>query len=205
MLDAVFFAAGGADANRGNEIGCRTCRFCVCGFRVNFIATVGGANCRTEAVGEESLTIDNVYHRRTPPPRGTDVSPFVLLFASPGKRESDEGVANRVITRMAATQAVTIRRDTSIRHISTERVDDKLASLHEVGYGTRRRPTGIGNIGGGIERKQHLACLCVNGIKFPVTLAKENQIAGYQHTRFRGLRYANLPDNFTRPRVGRSV
>jgi len=49
---------------------------------------------------------------------------------------------------MSATQAATIRRDASIRHISTERVDDKLASLHEVGYGARwhliltRRPDG---------------------------------------------------------------
>src|SRR6267378_2360698 len=132
-------------------------------------------------------------------------APLIKFFALPGKRESDERIANRVITRMAATQAVAIRCDASIRHISTERVDDKLASLREVGYGTRCSPTGIGNIGGGIERKQHLACLCVNGIKFPVTLAKENKIAGYQHTRFRWLRYANLPNNFACPRVGRPV
>src|SRR5258708_40173642 len=98
--------------------------------------------------------------------------PIIKLFALPGQRESNERIANRVITRMAATQAVTIRRDASIRHISTERVDDKLASLREVGYGTRRRPAGIGNIGGGTARKQHLPCLFINSIKFPVTLAK---------------------------------
>ena len=181
MLDAVFFAAGGADAIRGNEVGCRTCRFCVCGFRVNFIATVGGANCRTQAVDEESLTIDNVCHRRTPPPRGTDVPPSILLFASPGKCESDKGIANRVITRMPATQAVTIRGDTAVGDISTERVDNKLASIREVGYGARRRPTGVGNVGGGIERKQHLACLCVSSIKFAIPLTEEHHIAGNEH------------------------
>jgi len=49
---------------------------------------------------------------------------------------------------MPATQAVAIRRDTSIRYISTEGVDDKLASIREVGYGPRRRSTGVGNVGG---------------------------------------------------------
>jgi len=205
MLDAVFFAAGGADAIRGNEVGCRTCRFCVCGFRVNFIATVGGANCRTQAVDEESLTIDNVCHRRTPPPRGTDVPPSILLFASPGKCESDKGIANRVITRMPATQAVTIRGDTAVGDISTERVDNKLASIREVGYGARRRPTGVGNVGGGIERKQHLASLGVSRIKFPVPLTEEHQIAGNEHTGLRGLRQANLPNNSTGAGVGGSV
>src|SRR5258706_8132073 len=163
------------------------------------------ANCRTEAVEEVSLTTDTACHRRALQPGGPDVPPLILVFAFPGKRESDERIANRVITRVAATQAVTICGDGAIRHVSTERVEDELASLNEVGYGTRRRPTGIGNIGGGIERKQHLACLCVNGIKFSVALAKENQIPGYQHTRFRGVRDAGLPDKFTPPRVGRSV
>ena len=58
-------------------------------------------------------------------------------FALPRKREGDKRIANRVITCMSATQAATIRRDASIRHISTERVDDKLTSLREVGYGAR--------------------------------------------------------------------
>ncbi len=116
-----------------------------------------GANCRTEAVDEESLTIDSICHRRTPPPRGKDVASLILLFGSPGKSESDEGIANRVITHIPATQTVTIRGDTSIRHISTEGVDDELASIREIGYGARRRSTGVGNVGGGIEAKQHLA------------------------------------------------
>src|SRR3981189_881179 len=156
-------------------------------------------------MNETTAAVSAACHPQAPPPRGTDVPPLIKFFALPGQRESNERIANRVITRMAATQAVTIRGDASIRHISTERVDDKLASLRKVGYGTRRRPAGIENIGGGIERKQHLACLCINSIKSPITLAKENQIAGYQNTRFRGLRYANLPNNFTRPRVGRPV
>src|SRR6266849_9647047 len=118
----------------------------------------------------------------------------ILLLASPGKCERDEGIANRVITRMPAAQAATVSRDTSIRDISTEGVDNKLASIREVSYWARRRSTGVGNLGGGIERKQHLACLCVSSIKFPVPLTEEHQIAGDQHTRFRGLRYANLPN-----------
>src|SRR2546430_11097802 len=73
-----------------------------------------GANCRTEAVDEESLTIDSICHRRTPPPRGKDVASLILLFASPGKSESDEGIANRVITRIPATQAVTDRKSTRL-------------------------------------------------------------------------------------------
>jgi len=121
----------------------------------------------------------------------------ILLIASPGKCESDEGIANRVITRMPAAQAAAVRRDTSIRDISTEGVDNKLASIREVGYGARRRSTGVGNVGGRIERKQHLACLCVSSIKFPVSLTEEHHIAGNEHTRLRGLRYANLPNNFT--------
>src|SRR5258706_6162450 len=154
------------------------------------------ANCRTEAVEEVSLTTDTACHRRAPQPRGTDVPPLILFFAFPGKRESDERIANRVITRMAATQAVTICRDASIRHISTERVDDKLASLREVGYGTRCSPTGIGNIGGGIQPKQHLFWLFVNGHKISLTPAQENQIASYQHTPLRWLQYSNLsPDH----------
>jgi len=44
---------------------------------------------------------------------------------------------------MPATQAVAIRRDTSIRYISTEGVDDKLASIREVGYGPRRAPPAL--------------------------------------------------------------
>src|SRR5260370_7640830 len=106
---------------------------------------------------------------------------------------------------MSATQAVPIPRDTSIRDISTERVDNKLASIREVGYGARGRSTGVGNVGGSIERKQHLACLCVSSIKFPVPLAEEHHIAGNQYTRLRGLRQANLPNNFTGARVGRPI
>src|ERR1700682_4430353 len=106
---------------------------------------------------------------------------------------------------MPATQAVTIRGDTSIRHISTEGVDDKLASIREVGYGARRRSTGVSNVGGGIVGKQHLACLCVNSIKFPVPLTEEHHVAGNEHARLRGLWHLDLPNNFTCPRVGRPV
>jgi len=120
-----------------------------------------------------------------------------LLVASPGKRESDKGIANGVITHMPAAQAAAVRRDTSIRDISTEGVDNKLASIREVSYGACRRPTGVGNVGGSIERKQHLSCLCVSSIKFAVPLTEEHYIAGNEHTRLRGLRYANLPNNFT--------
>src|SRR6266849_923894 len=140
-----------------------------------------------------------------PPPCDTEAPSLILLIASPGKCESDEGIANRVITRMSATQAVTIPRDTSIRDISTERVDNKLASIREVGYGARRGSTGVGNVGGGIERKQHLASLCVSSIKFPVPLTEEHQIAGNEHTRLRGLRQTNLPNNFTCAGVSGSV
>ena len=164
-----------------------------------------GANCRTEAVDEESLTIDSICHRRTPPPRGKDVASLILLFGSPGKSESDEGIANRVITRMPATQAAAVRRDTSVRDISAEGVDNKLASIREVSYWARRRPTGVGNVGGGIERKQQLACRCVSSIKFPVPLTEEHHIAGNEHTGLRGLRYANLPNNFACASVSGSV
>src|SRR5260370_16358840 len=107
-------------------------------------------------------------------------------------------MAKRVIRRGPATQAVTIRGDTSIRDISAERVDNKFASICEVGYGTRRRSTGVGNVGGGIERKQHLASLCVSSIKFPVPLTEEHQIPGHEHPRLPGLRQAKPPNNFSR-------
>ena len=136
---------------------------------------------------------------------GTDVPPLVLLVASPGKCEGDEGIANRVITRMSAAQATAVRRDTSIRDISTEGVDDKLASIREVGYGARRCSTGVGNVGGRIEREQHLACRWVSSIKFPVPLTEEHHIAGNEHTGLRGLRYANLPNNFACASVSGSV
>jgi len=135
----------------------------------------------------------------------SDVPPLVLLVASPRKCESNEGIANRVITRMPAAQAAAVRRDTSIRDISTEGVDNKLASIREVSYWARRRSTGVGNVGWGIERKQQLACRCVSSIKFPVPLTEEHHIAGNEHTRLRWLRYANLPNNFTRAGVGGSV
>jgi len=106
---------------------------------------------------------------------------------------------------MPAAQAATVRRDTSIRDISTEGVDNKLASIREVSYWARRRPTGVGNVGWGIERKQQLACRCVSSIKFPVPLTEEHHIAGNEHTRLRGLRYANLPNNFTCAGVSGSV
>src|SRR5258708_9788350 len=106
---------------------------------------------------------------------------------------------------MPATQAVTIGGNTAIGNISTERVDDKLASIREVGYRARRRSTGVGDVGGGIVGKQHLACPCVSSIKFPVPLAEEHQIPGNEHTGLRGLRQANLPNNFTGARVGGSV
>src|SRR6267378_1876206 len=158
-----------------------------------------------KVVHEESLTIEKGCHRRTPPPRGRDVPSLILLFASSGKSESDESIANRVITLMPATQAVTICGDTAIGNISTERVDNKLASIHEVGYGARRRSTGVGNVGGGIERKQHLACPCVSSIKFSVPLTEEHQIAGNEHARLRRLRHANLPNNFSGASVGGPV
>src|SRR5216684_174751 len=106
---------------------------------------------------------------------------------------------------MPAAQAATVRRDTSIRDISTEGVDNKLASIREVSYWARRRSTGVGNLGGGIERKQHLACLCVSSIKFSFPLTEEHQIAGNEHTRLRGLRQTNLPNNFTCAGVSGSV
>src|SRR5260370_7312838 len=93
-----------------------------------------------------------------------------------GKWESDEGIANRVITDMSATQAVTIRGDTSIRHISTEGVDDKLAPIREVGYGARRRSTGVGNLGGGILGKQHLSCVSVTSINISVPLPTQHYL-----------------------------
>src|SRR5258708_39949047 len=98
---------------------------------------------------------------------------LILLLGSSGKSQRSEGIANGVITHMSATQAVTIRRDASIRHISTERVDDKLASIREVGYGTRRRSTGVFNVGGSIEDKQLVARSCLNSIKCPIALTKE--------------------------------
>src|SRR5712664_513410 len=146
-----------------------------------------------------------VLKRHLGHPGGAVVPPLNLLFAFPGKRESDEGIANRVITRMAATQAVTIRGDTAIGDISTERVDNKFASICEVGYGAGRRSTGVGNVGRSVERKQLLARLCVNSIKCPVALTKENHIACNEHARLGGLRDLNLPNNFTCPRVGGSV
>src|SRR3989442_2641372 len=97
---------------------------------------------------------------------------------------------------MPAPQTPAVRRDTSIRDISTEGVDDKLASIREVGYGARRCSTGVGNVGGRIAREQHLACRCVSSIKFPVTLTVEHPIAGNQHTGLRRLRDANLSNNF---------
>src|SRR6202171_349189 len=106
---------------------------------------------------------------------------------------------------MPATQAVTIRGDTSIRHISTEGVDDKLASIREVGYGARRRSTGVSNVGGGIVGKQPIACLCVNSIKFPVPLTEEHHVTGNEYARLRGLWHLDLPNNLTCPRVGRPV
>src|ERR1700687_2727943 len=118
-------------------------------------------------------------------------------MVSSGKCESDEGTANRLITDMSATQAVTIRGDTSIRHISTEGVDNKPAPIREVGYGARRRSTGVGNLGGGIVGKQHLACVCVNSIKFPVPLTEEHHVTGNEYARLRGLRHLDLPNNFT--------
>src|SRR5260370_13042194 len=127
------------------------------------------------------------------------------MVATPGKCESDKGIANWVITRMPAATAATVRRDTSIRDISTEGVDNKLASIRDVSYGARRRSTRVGNVGGGIERKQQLACRCVSSIKFPVPLTEEHHIAGNEHTRLRGLRYANLPNNFTCPGVSSPV
>src|ERR1700687_1484744 len=99
-------------------------------------------------------------------------------MVSSGKCESDEGIANGVITDMSATQAFAIRSDTPIWHIPTEGVDDKLPPIREVGYGARRRSSGVGNLGGGIVGKQHLACLCVNSIKFPVPLTEDNHAPG---------------------------
>src|SRR6267378_2208122 len=106
---------------------------------------------------------------------------------------------------MSATQAVTIRRDASIRHISTERVDDKLASIREVGYGTRRRSTGVFNVGGSIEDKQLVARSCLNSIKCPIALTKENHVTGNEHARLRWLGHLNLPNNFTCAGVSGSV
>src|ERR1700686_3239905 len=126
-------------------------------------------------------------------------------MVSSGECESDEGIANGVITDMSATQAVAIRSDTSTRHISTEGVDDKLPPIREVGYGARRRSSGVSNLGGGIGGKQHLACLRVNSIKFPVPLTEEHHVTGNEHARLRGLWHLDLPNNFTGPRVGRPV
>src|SRR6266581_6941053 len=140
-----------------------------------------------------------------PRPGGTDVPGLFLFLVFPGKCESNEGIANRVITRMPAAQAAAVRRDTSIRDISAEGVDNKLASIREVSYWARRRSTGVGNLGGGIEHKQHLACRCVSSIKFPVPLTEEHQIAGNEHTRLRWLRYADLPNNSTCAGVSGSV
>src|ERR1700694_1415191 len=122
-------------------------------------------------------------------------------MVSSGKWESDESIANWVITHLPATQTVAIRSDTSIWHISTEGVDDKLPPIREVGYGARRRSSGVGNLGGGIVGKQPIACLCVNSIKFPVPLTEEHHVTGNEHDRLRGLWHLDLPHNFTCPRV----
>ena len=106
---------------------------------------------------------------------------------------------------MSATQAVTIRRDTSIRHISTERVNDELALIREVGYGTHCRSTGVVNTGGGIKRKQHLACLCVSGIKFPVPFTEEHHVAGNERTPTSRVEASESSNNFTCARVGGPV
>src|SRR5260370_38683958 len=117
------------------------------------------------AAYEGSLTGLHESHRRV---AGT-FPPLILVFASSGKCESDEGIANRVITRVPATQAVTIRGDTSIRDISAERVDNKFASICEVGYGTSRRSTGVGNVGGGVEGNNQHASLFARTMKVLVS------------------------------------
>src|ERR1700730_8443001 len=129
---------------------------------------------------------------------------FVLFFVS-GKSKSDVGIAHRVCTSTPATQAVTIRRHTSIRDISAERVHYELASVHKVGHRARRGPSGVRNFARRIETEQHLACPCVSSVEFSISLAEENHITGNEHTGFRRLRDANLPNNFTCPRVGGPV
>src|ERR1700730_8292488 len=129
---------------------------------------------------------------------------FVLFFVS-GKSKSDVGIADRVSTSTPATQAVTIRRHTSIRDISAERVHHELASVHKVGHGACRGPSGVTNFAWRIETEQHLACPCVSSIEFPISFTKENHVTGNEYTRFRRLRYANLPNYFPCPCVGGSV
>src|SRR5258708_2091155 len=91
-------------------------------------------------------------------PRSTDVPALFLFPAFPGKGECDEGIANRVITRMPSAQAVTVRRDTSIRDISTEGVNNKLVSIGEGSYLARRRATGLRDVGWRIQRTQQRGC-----------------------------------------------
>ncbi len=135
---------------------------------------------------------------------GETTSSFLCSHRS-GKSESNVGIPHRVSTRTPATQAVTIRCHTSIRHISAERVDHELAPVYKVGHRACRGPAGIGNLARRIESEQHLSRPCVSGIEFSISLAKENQITGNKHTRFRRLRYADLPDHFPRPCVSGSI
>src|SRR6202035_4316923 len=112
---------------------------------------------------------------------------LVLVFFVSGKSESYIGVADRVIAETPATQAVAIRGDTAVRHISTEGVDNELASVHKVGHGTRGGPAGVRNFTWRMETEQHLAGPCVSSVECSIPLAKENQVAGDKHTRFRRL------------------
>lgn len=86
------------------------------------------------SVDEGSSCHSRLHATASVPARGTGVPPLFFILRLPRKRERDICIANRVITRMAATQAV------AVRHISTECVDDKLASVYEVSYGARGRP-----------------------------------------------------------------
>ena len=74
-------------------------------------------------------------------------------FSSIWECEGDEGIANRIITKVPAAQTVAVGRHTTIGNISAEGVDHKLPPFRDVGHGTCCRSTGIRNVGGSIKRE----------------------------------------------------
>lgn len=109
---------------------------------------------------------------RNRPARGSAVhGAATLFFALPWKRERDKRVGYRVVARMASTEAVAVCGRAAIRHISAERVQDKLASVRKVGYRTRRRAPGVCHIRRSIERKQRVASpgIAARKCSFPLT------------------------------------
>jgi len=98
----------------------------------------------------------------------------------------DFGVAT---IHMSVGQAVAALCDGAIRNIAAERVDDKFASIGEVGYGPCCSSARIWNVSWRVVRKQAGAGSGVNRTKGPIALAEEHRVAWDHCARLRGLRY----------------